>query len=123
MVGMSPAYPEFKGKRALVTGGTQGIGKAIAKRLAHQGVIVYLNFARNVHAAREAQDQFRNAGYASELFQADLASPEAVENMLEKIHQSGPLDLLVCNAAYQEKKGRTGCLGRFRLGGPLSLTR
>jgi len=102
---MTPSYPEFKGKRALITGGTQGIGKAIAERLGRQGVMVYLNFARNEQAARETLDQFRDAGYASELFQADLGSPEAIEAMLEHIHQSGPLDLLVCNAAYQEKKG------------------
>src|SRR6516165_11872996 len=84
--GMSPAYPEFKRKRALITGGTQGIGKAIAERLARQGAKVYLNFARNVQTAREVLDQFRNAGYASELFQADLASPEAVAVMLEQMH-------------------------------------
>jgi len=97
---MTPSYPEFKGKRALITGGTQGIGKAIAERLGRQGAMVYLNFARNEQAARETLDQFRDAGYASELFQADLGSPEAIETMLEHIHQSGPLDLLVCNAAY-----------------------
>jgi glucose 1-dehydrogenase len=102
---MNPYYPEIKGKRALITGGTQGIGKAIAKRLAKQGAMVYLNFARNEHAARETLDQFRGAGYTCELFQADLGSPEALEAMLGQIHQSGPLDLLVCNAAYQEKKG------------------
>ena len=102
---MSPEYPEFKGKRALITGGTQGIGKAIAERLARQGAIVYLNYARNVQAAREALDRFRAAGYACELLQADLGSAEAVDAMLERIHESGPLDLLVCNAAYQEKKG------------------
>jgi glucose 1-dehydrogenase len=100
-----PPYPEFKGKRALITGGTQGIGKAIAERLARQGAVVYLNYARNEQAAREALDQFRKAGYASELYKADLGAPEAVELMLVQIHQSGPLDLLVCNAAYQEKKG------------------
>jgi glucose 1-dehydrogenase len=102
---MSPAYPEFKGKRALITGGTQGIGKAIAERLARQGAVVYLNYARNEQAAQEALDQFHEAGYASETIKADLGAPEAVEAMLGQIHQSGPLDLLVCNAAYQEKKG------------------
>jgi len=102
---MSPAYPEFKGKRALITGGTQGIGKAIAERLARQGAVVYLNYARNEQSAREALTRFREAGYAAELCQADLAAPEAVEVMLAHIHRSGPLDLLVCNAAYQEKKG------------------
>jgi NAD(P)-dependent dehydrogenase (short-subunit alcohol dehydrogenase family) len=50
---MSPDYPEFKGKRALITGGTQGIGKAIAGRLARQGAVIYLNYARNEQTARE----------------------------------------------------------------------
>ena len=102
---MSPAYPEFKGNRALITGGTQGIGKAIAERLARQGALVYLNYSRNEQAAREAFNQIHEAGYAAELCKADLGAPEAVEAMLGQIHQNGPLDLLVCNAAYQEKKG------------------
>ncbi|MBV8141293.1 MAG: SDR family oxidoreductase [Verrucomicrobia bacterium] len=100
---MGPAYPEFKGKRALITGGTQGIGKAIAGRLARQGTAVYLNYSRNDQAARETLDQFHEAGYAAELCKADLRTAAAVETMLDQIHQKGPLDLLVCNAAYQEK--------------------
>ena len=72
---MSPDYPEFKGKRALITGGTQGIGKAIAGRLAQQGAVVYLNYARNKQAALEALSLFRGAGYAAELCKADLAAP------------------------------------------------
>ena len=44
------------------------------------------------------------AGYAAELCRADLGTEAAVEAMLGQIHQNGPLDLLVCNAAYQEKK-------------------
>jgi glucose 1-dehydrogenase len=102
---MSPDYPEFKGKRALITGGTQGIGRAIAGRLARQGAVVYLNYARNEQAARDALSLFRGAGYSAELCKADLGAPEAIEAMLGQIHQNGPLDLLVCNAAYQEKKG------------------
>ena len=102
---MSPTYPEFRSRRALITGGTQGIGKAIAERLARQGAMVYLNYARNEQAARETLEQFHEAGYASELIKADLGTPEAVEAMLGHIHQNGSLDLLVCNAAYQEKKG------------------
>jgi glucose 1-dehydrogenase len=101
---MSSAYPEFKGQRALITGGTQGIGKAIAERLARQGAAVYLNYSRNDQAARETFDQFQRAGYAAELCRADLGIAAAVEAMLGQIHQNGPLDLLVCNAAYQEKK-------------------
>jgi glucose 1-dehydrogenase len=101
---VSSAYPEFKGQRALITGGTQGIGRAIAERLARQGAAVYLNYSRNDQAARETFDQFQRAGYAAELCQADLGTAAAVEAMLGQIHQNGPLDLLICNAAYQEKK-------------------
>ncbi len=101
---MSSAYPEFKGQRALITGGTQGIGKAIAERLARQGAAVYLNYSRNDQAARETLDQFQRAGYAAEMCRADLGIAAAVEAMLGQIHQNGPLDVLVCNAAYQEKK-------------------
>jgi glucose 1-dehydrogenase len=101
---VSSAYPEFKGQRALITGGTQGIGKAIAERLARQGAAVYLNYSRNDQAARETFEQFQRAGYAAELCRADLGTAAAVEAMLGQIHQNGPLDLLVCNAAYQEKK-------------------
>jgi glucose 1-dehydrogenase len=101
---MSSAYPEFKGQRALITGGTQGIGKAIAERLARQGAAVYLNYSRNDQAARETLEQFQRAGYAAELCRANLGIAATVEAMLGQIHQNGPLDLLVCNAAYQEKK-------------------
>lgn len=102
-------HPEFVGKRALITGGTQGIGKAIARRLGEQGTFLYLNYAQNDEAAKETLAEFQSRHFTAELCKADLGSSEAVDRMLTEIHRSGPLDLLVCNAAYQEKnKGLFG---------------
>ena len=83
---MSVSYPEFKGKRAFITGGTQGIGKAIALRLARQGAFVALNYARNDQAAGQTLDEFTAQGYKAELHKADLSSTEAVNEMLDRVH-------------------------------------
>jgi glucose 1-dehydrogenase len=100
---MGTSHAEFRGKRALITGGTQGIGKAVARRLGENGALLYLNYARNDEAAKDTLTEFRSHNFPAELCKADLGSPEAVDQMLTEIHRSGPLDLLVCNAAYQEK--------------------
>ena len=100
---MGKSHPEFRGKRALITGGTQGIGKAVARRLGENGALLYLNYSRNDEAAKDTLAEFRSQDFTAELCKADLASPEAVDGMLAEVHRSGPLDLLVCNAAYQEK--------------------
>jgi len=105
MTSTPPIYREFQGKRVLVTGGTQGIGKSIALRLARQGALVHLNYARNDKAAEETAHEFKEEGYVAQLHKADLSSTEAIQAMLKEIQSVGPLDYLVCNAAYQEKKG------------------
>ena len=96
-------HPEFAAKRALVTGGTQGIGKAVAWRLARQGAHVILNYASNDQAALAAQEEFRVAGFHASTEKADIGNPDAVARMLANVHAAGPLDLLVCNAACVEK--------------------
>lgn len=95
--------PEFSGKRVLITGGTQGIGKAIARRLGDKGAVLFLNYAHSDRTANDTLDEFRARGFATELSKADIGSSEAIGQMLKKIHETGPLDMLVCNAAYQEK--------------------
>jgi len=101
---MSTFRPEFAGKRALITGGTQGIGKAIAWRLARQGVSVQLNFAHNQAAAEETQAEIRAAGHSVQLWEADLGDEAATAQMIRAVLAAGPLDFVVCNASYQEKK-------------------
>lgn len=94
---------KFAGQRALITGGTKGIGKAVAHRLARQGAHVVLNYAASSDAAEQALAELRDAGYSAQLHQADIGRPEQVSGMLDQVLADGPLDMLICNAAYEEK--------------------
>jgi glucose 1-dehydrogenase len=100
---MRTPRPEFNGRRVLITGGTQGIGKAIAMRLGELGAILYLNYAHDDLGADATLAEVRARGFTAELHKANLGLSDAVNCMLTKIHENGPLDMLVCNAAYQEK--------------------
>ena len=86
-------------KIALVTGASRGIGKAIAIALAKAGATVIINYAGNANAAQEvATEIMENSGKAI-IIQADVASAEAVENMVKMIvEQFGRIDILVNNA-------------------------
>lgn len=79
---------EFEGKRALVTGGTKGVGEAITRRLAAGG-------ARVATTAREEPPQW----HQSEIFvQADVTSAEDVRQVVERVTESfGGVDILVNN--------------------------
>ncbi|MGH8228706.1 MAG: SDR family oxidoreductase [Steroidobacteraceae bacterium] len=90
----------FKDKIALITGGTRGIGKALALTLAREGATLILNYKRNEEAARAAVQEVEALGARASAIQADLESPEAIDALFARIAaEHGRLDCYVSNAA------------------------
>lgn len=90
----------LKGKTAVVTGGSRGIGRAVALRLARDGAAVVFNYARSRDAAAEVVRQAEEAGGNVIPVRLDLAEPGAAEELMETAdRQLGGLDILVNNAA------------------------
>ena len=90
-----------KGRVALITGATGGIGVAIARRLAADGATLALHYRSNPDAAAKLAAELRAAGATCETFQADLAAKEgdpAKELVNAVVVKFGRLDILVNNA-------------------------
>lgn len=101
---MSPALAGFglEGRRALVTGASRGIGRAIALGLARAGAEILLHYHRGQDAAETALGEIRAAGGQGLLLQADLTEAKGGADLAKAALGSGPLDILVLNAAIQE---------------------
>ena len=86
----------FEGKSVLVTGGSRGIGKAIALRFARDGAArVAIGYLRNDRAAEEAAEELRAAGTEPVLVRGNVSS----ERVMGEVHELGPLDVVIHNAA------------------------
>jgi 3-oxoacyl-[acyl-carrier protein] reductase len=87
-------------KTALVTGGSRGIGRAIAIGLASQGASVVIGYLQNDARAREVVKAISDAGGRAGAIQADLARTTEVTRWFDEAERTvGPFDILVANAA------------------------
>ncbi len=85
-------------KVALVIGGSRGIGRAIALRLARSGFDIWLTYHRSHDAARDVQAEIQKLGRACDLLSFDVADYEQTKAALEKKADARSPDVLVFNA-------------------------
>lgn len=89
---------EFKGKRAIVTGGSRGIGKAVALELARKGADVAI-FAQNTKLVEEVAEEIRDMGNDSIGISVDVSDFDSVSNSIQKVFDKWEkVDFLVNNA-------------------------
>lgn len=94
----------LKGKNVLVTGGSSGIGQAIAIRFAEEGANVAINYYRGQAGAEKTQQQIEESSptVKSLLIQADVSSEDDVNRMFDQaLAELGGVDILINNAGYQ----------------------
>ena len=87
------------GKRAFVTGGSRGIGAAIARRLAAEGADVAIAYEQSAAAAQVIVEELQQAGRLAVAIQMDAASPDSIREAVDRAAaELGGLDILVNNA-------------------------
>jgi 3-oxoacyl-[acyl-carrier protein] reductase len=91
------------GKVALVTGGSRGIGKAIALRLAEEGATVALTYAKSKNSADKLVEEIEAIGGKGYAYQADAQSKKEIDALVDQLKRSvGHIDILVNNAGVFE---------------------
>jgi 3-oxoacyl-[acyl-carrier protein] reductase len=94
---------KLEGKKAIVTGGSRGIGKAIALMYAKEGADVLVNYHSNDAAAKETVAEIEKLGRKGVAIAADVANYTSAQNMVEEcVKQLGGVDILVNNAGVSK---------------------
>jgi glucose 1-dehydrogenase len=98
-----PTEKILKGQKALVTGGSSGIGRAVAVALGKAGADVVVNYVRGEDQAKEVTAEIRKCGSRAYAHQADVSNEDQVRNMFQKMYQEfGTIDILINNAGLQQ---------------------
>lgn len=96
---MIESQEQFSGRTAIVTGGTRGIGRAIAVELGRRGADVAFNYAKSAEAANALAQELEGLGVRSYASQCDVASTEAAAEMVKQVKDAfGRIDFLINNA-------------------------
>jgi 3-oxoacyl-[acyl-carrier protein] reductase len=96
---------KLKGRTALVTGGSRGIGRAVAIALADEGADVAVNYVSSETAARDVAEHIKKMGRRAILAQADVSDyPDTFRMAQDVLREFGHLDILVNNAGINSDK-------------------
>ncbi len=100
----------LKGKTAVVTGSSRGIGKAIAERLAADGATVVFNYTRNSKSAEDAVNAIVAKDGRAIAIQADVSKRSEVQHLFDEAEKAfGKIDIVVANAGVILNKPLTEC--------------
>ena len=95
---------DFRGRIALVTGGSRGIGRATALALGRAGANVAINFLSQEDAANQVALEIKNIGCKASIFQGDVSQSLEVDRMVAEITgKLGTIDILVNNAGQARR--------------------
>jgi len=95
-------------KRALVTGGSGDIGRAICRRLARDGLRVIVHAHQHPERAAEVVDAIRTAGGLADTAVFDIADEEQTRRILAELLEAGPIQVLVNNAGFHDDAPMAG---------------
>jgi NAD(P)-dependent dehydrogenase (short-subunit alcohol dehydrogenase family) len=93
---------KLTGRKAIITGGDSGIGKAVAIAFAREGADVLISYLNEQEDAEETVKYVEEAGRKAVLFPGDISNEEQCKQIVERaVQEFGQIDILVNNAAYQ----------------------